>query len=66
MIYNMDNTNRYAVRNDTPVFLKPRRTVYFLVFNGEIITKSNGHRLHFSTFEAAQRAADKRNKKISA
>jgi hypothetical protein len=49
----------WQVCNDTPVWFKPRRTVYFIMRNGEIINKSNGHRRFFKTREAAERAMER-------
>lgn len=54
------------VANDSPCWLKPRRTVYWLVDDSkpaheQEVTKSNGARLWFKTYEAAAAAALRRN-----
>jgi len=59
--------SRYHVRNDSPAWLKPRRTVYFITKGWhpcEIVDGPNGGRRWFKTRETAQKACDKLNASI--
>lgn len=55
----------YQVGNDTPVWLKPRRTVYFVFSDPrtvDIVKTANGRRRFFRSYEAAEKLANKLNK----
>lgn len=56
--------SQYHVRNDSPVWLKPRRTVYFITngWAGPAVTTPTGRYRTWRTREAAGKACDRLNR----
>lgn len=49
----------WRVGNDTPVWFKPRRTVYFVTYADRILRDANGRNCYFPTAERAAAAMER-------